>query len=80
MCRLTNLPSSEDEERAAGTGKEINLRLERGKGYEIYEETPKGKMRVVCFLNTHKFLEITQEKGGCGGGDAHESEWMRSGC
>lgn len=79
MCHLLNLPSSE-KQRAAGTGKEINLRLERGKGYEIYEETAKGKMREACFLKTYKFLEITQEKGGCGGGDTHESEWMKSGC
>lgn len=37
-------------------------------------------MREVCFLKTHMFLEITQEKGGHGGGETHESEWMGSGC
>lgn len=34
----------------------------------------------VCFLKTHMFLEITQEKGGYGGGETLESDWMRSGC
>lgn len=37
-------------------------------------------MKEVRFLKTHMFLEITQEKGGYGGGETHESEWMRSGC
>lgn len=40
----------------------------------------KGRMREVCFLKTHVFLEITQKGVRLGGEAKHESEWMRSGC
>lgn len=41
----------------------------------------KRNARVACFLKTHMFLEIAQEKkGGYMGGETHEREWARSRC
>lgn len=46
----------------AVAGKEVNLRLERGKKVRDLSRDNKGCMGELCFLKTHMFLEITQEE------------------
>lgn len=52
-----------EEARAAGAGKEIDVRLERGKeGARFEKDNNKGHAGGARFLKTHMFLEITQEE------------------
>lgn len=71
---LTFLPAMFAPVKAAGARREINLRLERGKRVRDLRRDNKRNARVACFLKTHMFLEIAQEKKEGTGEEKHMRE------